>query len=76
MRRWPSPSSKESPRRNNAALEVVCYMLFGTLKKRNRHIFTGKRLTYTEVASIMRDNILQSEHAFIAFEPAIPAELD
>jgi hypothetical protein len=36
----------------------------------------GNHLTYTEVASIMQDNILQSDHAFIAFEPAIPAELD
>jgi hypothetical protein len=35
-------------------------------------IFTGKRLTYVEVAAIAKEDILQ--RAFNTYVPAIPAE--
>jgi hypothetical protein len=40
----------------------------------NRRIFTGHRLTYIEVASIAKEDILQRERAFNTYALAIPAE--
>jgi hypothetical protein len=52
------------------------YVIWNAWKERNRHIFTGKQLTYIKVASIARDDIMQRERAFTAYAPAIPAYPD
>jgi hypothetical protein len=52
------------------------YALWNAWKERNRRIFTEKRLTYIEVASIARKDILQRERAFTFYAPAILAEPD
>jgi hypothetical protein len=52
--------SVEGQRRSNAPLVAGCYMhvIWNAWKERNRRIFTGQRLTYIEVASITREDIL------------------
>jgi hypothetical protein len=54
----------------------LLYALWNAWKERNRCIFTGKRLTYVEVAAIAKEDILQRERAFNTYVPAIPAEPD
>jgi hypothetical protein len=54
----------------------LLYAIWNAWKERNRRIITAKRLTYVEVASISREDILQRDHAFTAYAPAIPAEPD
>jgi hypothetical protein len=52
------------------------YVLWNTWKERNRRIFTGRRLTYLDVADITRKDVLQRDRAINGFGPAIPAEPD
>jgi hypothetical protein len=40
------------------------YVLLNAWKERNQRIFTGRRLTYLEVASIVREDIMQMDLAF------------
>jgi hypothetical protein len=47
----------------------LLYVIWNAWKERNRRIFNGKRLTYVEVASIARDDILQRERAFTIYAP-------
>jgi hypothetical protein len=54
----------------------LLYVLWNAWKERNRRIFTGKRLTYVEVAAIAKEDILQRKRAFNTYVPAIPAEPD
>jgi hypothetical protein len=54
----------------------LLYVIWNAWKERNRRIFNGKRLTYVEVASIARDDILQRERAFTVYASAILAEPD
>jgi hypothetical protein len=51
-------------------------VLWNAWKEQNRRNFTGRQLTYLEVADITREDILQRDHAITSFWPAIPAELD
>ncbi|KAK1691773.1 hypothetical protein QYE76_008470 [Lolium multiflorum] len=52
------------------------YVLWNAWKERNRRIFTGRRLTYLEVADITKEDVLQRDRAINGFGPAIPAEPD
>jgi hypothetical protein len=52
------------------------YIIWNAWKERNRRIFNVKRLTYVEVASIAREDILQRERAFTVYAPTIPVEPD
>jgi hypothetical protein len=52
------------------------YVLWNAWKERNRRIFTGRRLTYLEVADIAKEDVLQRDRAINGFGPAIPAEPD
>jgi hypothetical protein len=54
----------------------LLYVLWNTWKERNHRIFTGQRLTYIEVASITGEDILQREHTFTTYVPAVVAEPD
>jgi hypothetical protein len=54
----------------------LLYAIWNAWKERNRRIFTAKRLTYVEVTSIARKDIMQRDHAFTAYASAIPAEPD
>jgi hypothetical protein len=54
----------------------LLYVLWNAWKERNRRIFTGRRLTFLEVASLARDDIAQRDLAFAAFRQNIPAEPD
>jgi hypothetical protein len=54
----------------------LLYVIWNAWKERNRRIFTGQRLTYIEVASVAREDIIQRDRAFTAFAPTIPAERD
>uniref|UniRef100_A0ACD5V4B4 Uncharacterized protein n=1 Tax=Avena sativa TaxID=4498 RepID=A0ACD5V4B4_AVESA len=63
-------SKLEQNRRSGRLL----YTLWNAWKERNHRIFTGRRLTYIEVASITRDDISMRATAFAMAGPAIPAE--
>jgi hypothetical protein len=52
------------------------YVIWNAWKERNRRIFTGHRLTYIEVASIVKEDIEQRQRAFAPVRVAIPAEPD
>jgi hypothetical protein len=54
----------------------LLYVLWNTWKERNLRIFTGRRLTFLEVASLARKDIMQRDHAFAAARQNIPAEPD
>jgi hypothetical protein len=54
----------------------LLYAIWNAWKERNRRIFTAKRLTYVEGASIAREDILQRDRAFAAYTPAILAKPD
>jgi hypothetical protein len=54
----------------------MLYVIWNAWKESNQRIFTGKRLTYVDVASIAREDILLRERAFTAYVPAIPAARD
>ncbi|KAK1699535.1 hypothetical protein QYE76_016232 [Lolium multiflorum] len=54
----------------------LLYVLWNAWKERNRRIFTGRRLTFLEVASLARDDIAQRDLAFAAIRQNIPAEPD
>jgi hypothetical protein len=49
------------------------YVLCNEWKERSRRVFSESHLTYLEMADIAREDILQSEHAFTGFKPAIQA---
>jgi hypothetical protein len=51
-------------------------VLWNTWKDQNRRIFTGRHLTYLEVANIANEDILQRDRAINGFGPSIPAERD
>jgi hypothetical protein len=54
----------------------LLYVLWNAWKERNRRIFTGRRLTFIEVASLARDDITQRELAFAVNKQTIPAKPD
>ena len=45
-------------------------------KESKRRIFTGRRLTFVEVATLAREDIMQRGHAFAAYTQPIPAKPD
>ena len=54
----------------------LLYVLWNGWKERNRRIFTDRRMTFVEVASLAWEDILQRTRAFAAYTPAPPAEPD
>jgi hypothetical protein len=52
------------------------YVIWNAWKERNRRIFTGHRLTYIEVAAIVKEDIAQRQRAFAPARVTIPAEPD
>ena len=54
----------------------LLYVLWNAWKERNRRIFTARRMTFVEVASLAWEDILQRTRAFAAYTPTPPAEPD
>ena len=54
----------------------LLYVLWNVWKERNRRIFTGKRMTFVEVATLAWEDILQRGRAFAAYTPAPPPDPD
>jgi hypothetical protein len=52
------------------------YVSWNAWKERNRRIFTRHRLTYIEVASIVKEDIAQRHRAFAPARVTYPAEPD
>jgi hypothetical protein len=52
------------------------YVIWNAWKERNRRIFTGHRLTYIEVAAIVKEDIAQRQRAFAPVRVTIQAEPD
>jgi hypothetical protein len=65
--------SAENKRRLSGRL---LYVLWNAWKERNRRIFTGRRLTFLEVALLAREDIAQRELAFAGNRQTIPADPD
>jgi len=51
----------------------MMYVMWNAWKERNRRIFTGRRMTYVEVASIARDDIHQRLAAYVSGGAGYPS---
>jgi hypothetical protein len=73
---WDEIIQRKAMKEQRSISGRLLYALWNTWKERNRRIFTAKRLTCIEVASIAREDIQQRERAFTSYAPAIPAKPD